>query len=53
MFRGKADLLQRSGRYFARLTEAIVAAPVELWNLDVNAYDTESINLLMYGSRTS
>lgn len=38
MFRGKADLLQRSSRHLMPVVKAIAAAPRELWDTDADEY---------------
>ena len=46
MLRGSSDLLQRSARHLVHLIETLADAPAELWDLDLNGYDTESIDLI-------
>jgi hypothetical protein len=43
MLRGSSQLLQRSVRSFVPVVEALVAAPPELWTLDVNGYSEDAI----------
>ena len=46
MLRGSSDLLQRSARHLVPLIETLPDAPADLWDLDLNGYDTESIDLI-------
>lgn len=43
MFRGPAELLQRSVKTYVPVIEALVSAPAGLWRLDVDQYDDSSI----------
>jgi len=47
MLRGSSELLQRSARHFVPLIEAIANAPAEVWDLDLDGYDAEGINLVL------
>lgn len=46
MLRGSTDLLQHSARHLVPLIEMIAAAPPELWDLDLDRYDTKGIQLV-------
>ena len=46
MLRGSSDLLQRSARHLVPLIEAIAHAPAEIWDLDLDGYDTAGIDLV-------
>lgn len=46
MLRGSSDLLQRSARHLVPLIETIAEAPLEVWDLDLDGYDTEGIHLV-------
>lgn len=47
MLRGSSFLLQRSVRHFIPLVELIASAPEELWDLDVDKYDSAGVTLLL------
>ncbi len=47
MLRGSSDLLQRSARHLVPLIETIAEAPPEVWDLDLDSYDTEGIDLVL------
>lgn len=46
MLRGSSDLLQRSVRHLVPLIETIADAPAEVWDLDLNDYDMQGIDLV-------
>ncbi|WP_051246381.1 DUF7669 domain-containing protein [Nocardioides halotolerans] len=46
MLRGSSELLQRSARHLVPLVETVADAPAELWDLDLNRYDAESVDLI-------
>lgn len=45
MLRGSSDMLQRSARHRVPLIGTIAEAPSEVWDLDLDGYDTEGIDL--------
>lgn len=47
MYRGSSELLQRSARHLIPLVQAIAAAPPALWELDLDAYDSGGIALIL------
>lgn len=47
MLRGSAELLQRSARHLIPLVSTIADAPKELWELDVDGYDADGLDLLL------
>lgn len=47
MFRGSADLLQRSARHLVPAIELIAAADVELWEIDAHCYTKPNIQRLL------
>ena len=47
MYRGKAQLLQRSSSVLAPLVEVVASAPSDIWKLDVENYNEESLALLL------
>ena len=47
MLRGSSFLLQRSAKHFIPLVELISTAPRDLWELDVQKYDSFGLSLLM------
>ena len=47
MLRGSSELLKRSARSFVPVIEALVAAPRELWTLDVDGYSEETIAAIL------
>jgi hypothetical protein len=51
MLRGSSDLLQRSAHHLVPLVEAIAAAPAEVWDLDLDAYDSSGIDLILGTAR--
>lgn len=46
MLRGSSDLLQRSARHLVPLIETIGDAPAGLWDLDLDGYDSNGIDLV-------
>jgi hypothetical protein len=50
MLRGSSGLLNRSSLYYLRVIDVIVEAPPALWDLDVEGYDADKIDLL-YSTR--
>jgi hypothetical protein len=46
MLRGSAELLQRSVRHLVPLVETIADVPAEVWDLDLDGYDTPGIDLV-------
>jgi hypothetical protein len=44
MLRGSSELLRRSMRTFVPVVEALVSAPPMLWTLDVDGYDSATID---------
>lgn len=46
MLRGSSELLQRSVRHLVPLIETIAVAPAEVWDLDLNDYDVQGIDLV-------
>lgn len=46
MLRGSSDLLRRSARHLVPLIETVAEAPPEVWDLDLDGYDTEGIHLV-------
>lgn len=46
MLRGSSDLLQRSARHLVPLIETVADAPAEVWDLDLDGYDSEGIDLV-------
>lgn len=46
MLRGSSGLLQRSARHLVPLIGAIADAPAEVWDLDLDGYDREGIDLV-------
>ncbi len=47
MLRGSSRLLQKSAKFFEQLIQYLAAAPRELWEIDVNNYSPENIQLLV------
>jgi hypothetical protein len=47
MLRGSSDLLQRSARHLAPLIETIAEVAPEIWDLDLDHYDTDGIDLVL------
>src|SRR5688572_2023526 len=43
MFRGSAELLQRSAKFLEPVIKAIVSASTDIWGIDANAYDEKGI----------
>lgn len=52
MFRGSADLLQRSARHLIPAIELIAAADSELWNIDAHCYTESNIQRLLIMRRS-
>lgn len=46
MLRGSAELLQRSVRHLVPLVEVIADVPAEVWDLDLDDYDKDGIDLV-------
>lgn len=46
MLRGSSDLLQRSVRHLVPLIETVADARTQLWDLDLDRYDDEGIDLV-------
>jgi hypothetical protein len=46
MLRGSSDMLQRSARHLVPLIVTIAETPSEVWDLDLDGYDTEGIDLV-------
>lgn len=46
MLRGSSDLLQRSARHLIPVIETVAYSPTEVWDLDLDDYGTESIELI-------
>ena len=46
MLRGSSDLLQRSARHLVPVIETVADAPARLWDLDLDGYDHEGIDLV-------
>src|SRR3954454_264489 len=46
MLRGSTDLLRRRAAYHRRILRAIVGMPREIWTIDVENYDRDTIDLL-------
>ncbi len=46
MLRGSTPLLQRSVRHLVPLVETIADAPAEMWDVDLDGYDADGIDLL-------
>jgi hypothetical protein len=46
MLRGSSELLQRSARHLVPLIETIAEVPAEVWDLDLDGYDPEGIDLI-------
>lgn len=46
MLRGSSDLLRRSARHLVPLIETLADAPAEVWDLDLDGYDREGIDLV-------
>ena len=47
MYRGKAPLLQQSSFALAPLVEVVASAPSDIWKLDVENYNNDSLALLL------
>ncbi len=47
MFRGKAELLQRSVKTFVPVVEAVASAPAEIWDIDADRYTEATITLIL------
>ena len=47
MFRGSADLLQRSARHLVQAIELIAVADAKLWEIDAHCYTKSNIELLL------
>ncbi|WP_176929451.1 DUF7669 domain-containing protein [Lentzea albidocapillata] len=47
MLRGSSGLLQRSARHLVPLIETLADAPAEVWDLDLDGYDREGIDLVL------
>lgn len=47
MYRGSADLLQRSARYLVPTIEVIAGMDSRVWEIDADGYDQTSLDLLM------
>lgn len=47
MLRGSSFLLSKSVRFYKRVLDVIVTGPQSLWSIDVDAYSSENIDLLM------
>ena len=47
MFRGRSFLLQKSLKYYEPLINEIANAPAEMWDIDVDSYTDENIELLL------
>ena len=52
MFRGAAQLLQRSVRTYAPVVEALVGAPAHLWTMDADGFDEAAITDVRSFART-
>jgi hypothetical protein len=52
MYRGGAELLRRSARSLEPVIEAIVDAPREIWNLDLDGYSSDGIDLALLVGRS-
>jgi hypothetical protein len=46
MLRGSSDLLQRSARHLVPLIETVAEASAEVWDLDLDSYDKDGIDLV-------
>lgn len=46
MLRGSAELLQRSARHLVPLVETIADVPPEVWDLDLDGYNSDGIDLV-------
>lgn len=46
MLRGSSELLQRSARHLVPLVETIASVPPAVWDLDLDAYDAEGVELV-------
>ena len=46
MLRGSSDLLQRSARHLVPLIETIAEVPPAVWDLDLDGYDAEGVDLV-------
>jgi hypothetical protein len=46
MFRGRAALLKQNVKCFEPVIEAIVAAPVVIWDIDADAYTSEAMDVI-------
>lgn len=46
MLRGSSELLQKSARHLVPLVETIAETPAEVWDLDLDGYDTAGIDLV-------
>lgn len=52
MLRGSSGLFrQRSAHHLMPLIETIASAPDEVWNLDLDGYDTQGIDLVLYTAK--
>jgi hypothetical protein len=51
MYRGKAPLLQKSSSVLVPFIELVTSAPTELWTLDVEDYDNDSVALLLHWAK--
>jgi hypothetical protein len=52
MLRGSSELLKRSVKNLVPVVEAIVAAPSEMWDIDVDAYSDANVATILDFSRT-
>ena len=52
MFRGRAELLQRSVKTFVPVVEAIASAPEEIWDIDADRYTEGNITLMLDYAKT-
>ena len=52
MYRGKSSLLQQSAHALAPVVQVISLAPRDIWELDVENYDNDSIKLLLDWAKT-
>ncbi|SFR28413.1 hypothetical protein SAMN04488564_113261 [Lentzea waywayandensis] len=47
MLRGSSGLLRRSARHLVPLIETLADAPAEVWDLDLDGYDRDGIDLVL------
>ena len=48
MFRGRSSLLQRSVKHYEALVEFIAGQPRETWEIDVDSYNAEKVDQLLW-----